>query len=322
MNKTLNQWLSSYFSSNNFTCSPLPGDASFRRYYRIGHGGKTWIAMDATAERDRCPQFINIANLLRANQLIAPEIFAADLEQGFLLLTDFGDQLFLSALSENNAEILYGRALDSLALISRCQGNENFIPPLFTAEIMRNELALCQEWYLEKYLNLFVSEQDQKLLSQCFDLIVKRCAAQPYVFMHRDYHSANLMVLPDNQVGILDFQDAFQGPVTYDLVSLLRDCYISWPPQLVERLVLNYKEKLNVKISNDEFLYWFDWMGVQRHLKALLTFSRKCKRDNNSNYLQHIPRTVQYILHACDKYSELNSLKNFLQIEERATCVR
>lgn len=303
----LEQWLYNQFPT--FQLHTMQGDASFRRYFRVQVDNDSYIAMDAPPERENCLPFVAIAKALRSMGLHTPAIIASDLSQGFLLISDFGDALYLKELNSINAEMLYGRALDALAILQTCRQAEGWTLSPFTATFMRQELELYKEWFLQKHLKVTLTPQADAQLATAFDFLAQSSANQPHVFMHRDYHSANLMVLPNEQVGILDFQDAFIGPVTYDLVSLLRDCYIDWPDALVIKLVLQYKEKLNLaKVSNEEFLRWFDLMGLQRHLKALLTFSRKFHRDNNPNYLQHIPRTLDYIATVSARYPECKIL--------------
>jgi aminoglycoside/choline kinase family phosphotransferase len=182
----------------------------------------------------------------------------------------------------------------------------------FTAHFMQQELMLSKEWFLETYLGLPLATAEENMLERFFQFLSQEAARQPQVFMHRDYHSANLMWLPDRQVGILDFQDAFYGPVTYDLVSLLRDCYVDWPEELVKALVFEYHERLNLAVSRDEFYHWFNLMGMQRHLKALLTFARKFERDQNKNYLQYIPRTLKYLANVSGSYKETADFHQFL----------
>ncbi|SRR5579883_118985 len=298
----LTSWIREQFS--RFELAPLPADASFRRYYRVTLPEISYIVMDAPPSTENCRPFVAISQALRELKLHSPEIIASDLAKGFLLLSDFGDELYLTALNEKNAEALYRRALDSLAILQACRNVREWNIPLFTEEFMRQELELFKEWFLRKHLN-FQFQDSEKKLNTCFDFLANVSASQPRVFMHRDFHSANLMVLPEEKVGILDFQDAFFGPVTYDLVSLLRDCYISWPDSLVRKLVLDYQQKIALPtVSPDEFLRWFDLMGLQRHMKALLTFSRKWHRDQNANYLQHIPRTLAYIAAVSERYPE------------------
>jgi len=309
----LQSWLKKQLG--DCTLQAMQGDASFRRYFRIHHAGSSYVAMDAPPDKENCLPFIAIANALREKGLCTPEIIASDLSQGFLLLTDFGNQLYLTTLSDTiQAESLYGIALDALAVLRTQKNIADWQLPHFTQNFMRNELELFKEWFLLKYLQITLTTQDEKKLNDCFDFLAIFASQQPQVFMHRDYHSANLMILPNHQVGILDFQDACIGPVTYDLVSLLRDCYIDWPETTVIHLVSRYYEQLtDLRSTPAEFLQWFDLMGIQRHLKALLTFSRKYCRDNNANYLQHIPRTLNYILSIGERYSECAFLCRFMK---------
>lgn len=305
----LEQWLTKKCQLTTFQLQIMQGDASFRRYFRMRIDNHSYVVMDAPPPRENCVSFVAIAKALLGLGLRAPDIIASDLSQGFLLLTDLGDSLYLRELSIANAEDLYGRALDALAILQGCRQVDGWAIPSFTADFMRQELELFKEWFLQKHLNLTFAPSMESRLATVFDFLAQSAASQTQVFMHRDYHSANLMMLPNNGVGILDFQDAFRGPVTYDLVSLLRDCYISWPDALVTKLVLQYWEKLNLPdVDKEEFLRWFDLMGLQRHLKALLTFSRKLHRDGNANYLQHIPRTLDYIAKISARYPECKAL--------------
>lgn len=309
----LQKWLTESCQLSTYQIESMPGDASFRRYFRVQLLHGSYIAMDAYEEREKCLPFMAIADALRAEGLITPHIIAHDLNQGFLLLSDFGNQVLLHELNHNNAELLYTRALSELAKIQKCVNIPGVSLPPFTFQFMREELNGFKEWFLQKHLEQVLSPATEKDLAICFDFLADQVANQPTVFMHRDYHSANLMILPQNKIGILDFQDAFCGPVTYDAVSLLRDCYIAWPDTLITKLVLYYYELLELPVSQAEFLYWFDITGLQRHLKALLTFSRKYHRDGNANYLKHIPRTVNYITTIAERYSEcriLNTLMN------------
>jgi N-acetylmuramate 1-kinase len=309
----LQKWLIDSCCLEGVVLHAMPGDASFRRYFRVQHATKTYVAMDAPIERDDSRPYIAISKALHTMGLHTPQIIYSDLEQGFLLLTDLGDRQLLKELNTSNAEWLYGRALNALAILQSCSHVPDLKIPPFTAHFMRQELMLFQEWFLETYLKLNLSDTTQKMLTRVFDRLVESIVEQPLVFMHRDYHSANLMVLPEHNIGILDFQDAFMGPVTYDLVSLLRDCYIAWPDELINKLVLRYHEQLNLSVSSDEFNHWFDWMGLQRHMKTLLTFSRKFERDHNSNYLQHIPRTLDYITNVSAKYPPLSDFHLFFE---------
>lgn len=310
----LTQWLSAEANLGSFHLEALPADASFRRYFRVHHPHGTLIAMDAPPERENCVPFVAITKALRQQGLHTPEIILSNVACGFLLITDFGHRLYLQELTANNALTLYREALTALATLQQCRAVPGWTIPLFTAEFMRNELNLFKEWYLEKHLGLVCDTATETMLSTVFNFLAESAAAQPQVFMHRDYHSANLMCLPNNQVGILDFQDAFIGPVTYDLVSLLRDCYIAWPPALIDTLVVEFQQQLRgIKVSPQEWRRWFDLMGIQRHLKALLTFARKYRRDGNPHYLKHIPRTLNYVYTIGQQYPECKKLMTFIQ---------
>ena len=317
--ENIKQWLTQQLTS--YQWDPLPGDASFRQYYRVLHADRTYIAMDASHEKQSCIPFAAIAQSLRKQGLNTPDIFASDFTQGFLLLADFGNRLYLNELNMTNMLSHYHHALDALHIMQPCKIDGWILKP-FTKEFMRNELNLFKEWFLEKHLALTLTHSMNNMLDASFDFLSNSAASQPYVFMHRDYHSANLMILPNDQVGILDFQDAFIGPVTYDLVSLLRDCYITWPEETVHQLVMSFFEKIKLpNVSAEAFLCWFDWMGMQRHLKALLTFSRKYRRDNNANYLQHIPRTLNYVVSISQRYPETKALHQFLTSMVVEKCV-
>jgi len=314
----IQHWLESVSGVHPITLHPMIGDASTRRYFRVDVRGASFVVMDAPPEHENCHAFVAIAKALREVGLNTPDILESDLTQGFLLLTDFGESTYLSSLNAQNADHLYDKALDALAVLQSCDFvNDHAIPP-FTANFIQKEWSWHKEWFLEKFLGLAISDIENDL-DRSYNQIVTAVMSQPHVFMHRDYHSANLMVLDENEVGILDFQDAFIGPVTYDLVSLLRDCYIAWPKDRVHGWVKSYHQKLIAQgmlenVSDEEFLRWFDWMGMQRHLKALLTFSRKHVRDQQSQYLRFVPRTLHYLLMVSEQYPELIILHDFLRL--------
>jgi aminoglycoside/choline kinase family phosphotransferase len=318
----LEEWLTKKAHLSDIKITPMAGDASFRCYFRVSSRQGSYVVMDASQEKASCVPFVAIAEALYAEGLKTPRIIAKEMTQGYLLLSDFGNEVYLHALNPSNVDVLYGRALHALSILQACRTVKNWTIPFFTASFMRQELTLFKEWFLQTYLGLTLSAADEKMLATSFYLLASAAADQPIVFMHRDYHSANLMVLPENQVGILDFQDAFYGPVTYDAVSLLRDCYIAWPESQVIQWALQYREAIALTLSKEEFLYRFDMMGLQRHLKALLTFSRKKCRDHQSHYLQHIPRTLQYIMTVSERYPDYQALHLFLKriIAEHTLC--
>lgn len=310
-------WLLSSCELRSVSVLPMLGDASTRRYFRVLTPEKSYVAMDAPPSEANCASFIAVADALRKKGITVPEIYFSDLERGYLLLTDFGDLTYLNALNEDNADALYGCALETLASMQELRDVPARPLPPFTAAFMRQEWEWCKEWYLGKLLKMNKIDHEASV-DACYDLLIESATSQPQVFMHRDYHSANLMVLPDDGgVGVLDFQDAFLGPVTYDLASLLRDCYIAWPDERVKGWVNSYRLMLNARNTMDvdqaTFMRWFDLMGVQRHLKALYTFASKHVRDNQPRYLAHVPRTLCYLLNTTEKYPELAALNDLLQ---------
>ncbi|MES2218187.1 MAG: phosphotransferase [Pseudomonadota bacterium] len=308
----LQHWLQTVCQLPPYTLETMRSDASFRRYFRVNVAGRSYVVMDAPPEREtNTLAFVTLARALRAKGVTVPDVIVEDVAQGFLLLTDFGDSLYLNELTSVNVDKLYGLAMTALARLQAC-GELNLAA--FSAEFMYKELQTSKEWFLQKHLALELSAATEKMLADYFYFLAEVSAAQPQVFMHRDYQSGNLLVLPDEQVGILDFQDAFVGPLTYDLVSLLRDCYIAWPEAWVTRWALQYKNSIPaLSAERDEvFLKWFDIMGMQRHLKALLTFTRKFHRDGNANYLQHLPRTLNYVLATTQRYPEAAAFHEFL----------
>lgn len=301
----LEQWLHSKSGLRGVVPQPMQGDASFRRYFRV----PPYVAMDAPPPRENCAPFVAVAAALRDMGLHVPEVIDADIERGFLLLSDLGDQTYLSVLNSQNVGVLYQLALQALSIMQSCKEVPSHPLPQFDADFMWQEWNWHREWFLQKYLHIDDNETERQQLEVCYNVLVQSAVEQPQVFMHRDYHSGNLMVLPDD-VGILDFQDAFIGPVTYDLASLLRDCYIDWPVQHVEGWALRYLTLLQRRgqlsmVSEGKFLRWFDLMGLQRHLKALMTFARKKVRDNQAEYLMFIPRTLNYVLTVTAQYKEL-----------------
>ena len=311
----LTQWLQTDCNKTIVMLTPMAGDASFRRYFRVHADSQSWIAMDAPPERENNTNaFIAIARSLAALGARVPEIINADSTRGFLLLSDFGDHVYLRELTADNADTLYANAMTTLANLQACRDIRDWPLPVFTAEFMYKELQTFKEWFLQKHLNLDLSASTEAMLADYFSFLAETSAAQPQVFMHRDYHSGNLMVLPDHEVGVLDFQDAFIGPITYDLVSLLRDCYISWPPANVRKWALQFHAGIPAleNINQATFMRWFDVMGMQRHLKALLTFSRKFHRDGNANYLWHIPRTLDYVANVAPHHPECAAFADFL----------
>jgi aminoglycoside/choline kinase family phosphotransferase len=297
--------------------APASADASFRRYFRITDAENSYIIMDAPPEKEDCKPFIHIATLLFNFGLNVPQILQQDLEQGFLLLTDLGNTVFLSELNNNTVDEMYISAMKPLLLL---QKNNNPDLPAYDETLLANELALFPDWYLGKQLNITLSDSQQEVLQQAFAILINNSLVQPQVCVHRDYHSRNLMVNKDDAAapGVIDFQDAVIGAVTYDLVSLLKDSYINWPRQKIEAWVKYFHveaESLGIinKVSFAEFLRWFDLMGLQRHLKVAGIFSRLKHRDGKTGYLKDIPRTMDYVFDVLERYPEFKPLQKLLR---------
>ena len=314
----LNRWLADELGLPDYTIAPASADASFRRYFRVNFAGESRIAviaMDAPPEKEDSRPFVSVGSALFEAGLHVPQILEHDLEQGFLLLSDLGSTPYLDALNEQSVWRLYGDAMGALAVMQTCVQSDDL--PVYDEALLHREMALFPDWFLTTHLGLTLSDQEQQLLADSFALLVESALAQPQAFVHRDYHSRNLMVCGHNP-GIIDFQDAVHGPITYDLVSLLRDCYIAWPRQQVEEWVQGYHDiALDHGILRQpmsaQFLRWFDLMGVQRHLKAIGIFARLNHRDGKPGYLNDIPRTLAYLEEVSDRYPELSAFAEFLK---------
>jgi aminoglycoside/choline kinase family phosphotransferase len=318
MNPVLKQWLQQNCTFPIDSLQEIPGDASFRRYFRLASGKQSYMVMDASQQRDCFEPFVAISRALHALGVTVPEVLVQDLTQGYMLISDFGDTQYLTVLALHNADRLYKTALNSLSLLQTCSSVADWTIPSFDSGFMQRELSEFNHWFLEGYLKCSFSPVERKLLQTTFTALSEAASRQPQVFMHRDYHSANLMVLKNEQVGILDFQDACIGPVTYDLVSLLRDCYIDWPDEKVEAWVAYYYELLREQsvlngVSQEQFMTWFDWMGMQRHMKALFIFARKYLRDHTPRYLQFMPRTLNYLAKVSGRYPELGDFHRYVE---------
>ncbi len=308
--------------NNNLTVidqiKPLSGDASFRRYFRVSADGKQYVVMDAPPTKESCVAFVAISETFRALGLCTPKIYAQDIEQGFLLLSDFGDQLYLDELNNSTATDLYHRAFDSLLLIQSCAGINTYELPSFNAAHYRDEMSWFKNWYVEAQLGLQFTAKEAELFEALSEQVISNLLSQPVVCVHRDFHSRNLMLLDDGTVGILDFQDALWGPITYDLLSLLRDCYIDWPQDQVRAWVHDYYNLLLQQnrlqgVDFESFMQWFDWVGLQRNLKCIGNFARLNKRDNKPGYLVDIPRVINYAREVCQRYDEFSEFGKIME---------
>lgn len=310
----LHEWSIKELKTSAIQLKPLAGDASFRRYFRLHLTERTLIAMDAPPQQENMHPFVAIAQAFAKLDINVPHILACNLEHGFMLLDDLGDHLYLNLLNSQNVDMLYEKAFDALLRIQTCQQNiPEWTLPHFDQRHIQRELDLFPEWFLTKHLKLTIDSELQKILDKTCSTLINSALEQPQVCVHRDYHSRNLLLVEDTHVGVLDFQDAVWGPITYDLVSLLRDCYIDWPREKVEQWALQFHNHALKKNSPQLFLKWFDLMGIQRHLKVLGIFARLCYRDNKPNYLNDIPRILNYVLTVSENYPELAPLRNFLK---------
>lgn len=286
----------------------LGSDAGFRRYFRYQTPSQ-WLAVDAPPTTEDTPQFLAIARLIEQQGVRSPRIAAADASNGFLLVEDMGDRLFFRDVTVGNADGLYQRALSTLLQLQRIQDDAALIPR-YDRALLRRELEIFSEWFANKLLGHTLDNAEKNLLTELFTQLENNALAQPQTFVHRDFHSRNLLVLDDNSLGVIDFQGALWGGVTYDLVSLLRDCYLRWPAEKVKRWALDYRNQaINAQIipdvSETEFLRWFDWIGLQRHIKVLGIFARLNLRDGKNGYLNDLPLVIRYTLEVAEQYPEL-----------------
>jgi aminoglycoside/choline kinase family phosphotransferase len=324
----LRDWLRSIPDGHGLqpdTLRPASADASFRRYFRVDaaarHGG-TLIAMDAPPPMEDCAPFVHAAEVLARGGVTVPAVIEADLPRGLLLLEDFGTVTYLSRLDAASAPALYGDAMRALVAMQRASDADSF-PPYDRALLMR-ELRLFPDWYLARHKGVTLDAADQATLDAAFETLIANIEAQPRVHVHRDFHSRNLMVLPGaRNPGILDFQDAVHGPITYDLVSLLRDAYVRWEEEAVLDWAIRYWQqalaaRLPVSADFGAFYRDFEWMGLQRHLKVLGIFARLCHRDGKDGYVADMPRVMGYVHAVLTRYNGFGALARLLdRIEAR-----
>ncbi len=296
----------------------ISGDASFRRYFRVIDHGTSFIAMDSPPELISVTPFISLANEYQHHGLLAPQVLKQDIQQGFLLLSDLGDTQLLSVLSEDNVADYYQQALLLLNQIATITESAGKPLALYDDEFVLRELGIFTEWLLEHHLGLTLTEQELLMLNQVFQLLVDNVAEQPKVGMHRDYHSRNLMLL-NGQLAVIDFQDSVLGPITYDAVSLLRDCYVCWPPEIVAALMQSHYQQMQQagllaqEVTLTQYRRWFDLMGLQRHLKAAGIFCRLNYRDAKPGYMKDIPLTLRYVCDVAKSYNEFNEFTLWLE---------
>lgn len=307
----LNKWLQQTLNQQPFQLQALTGDASFRRYYRVRYDTISRIVMDAPPEKEALEPFMRIAALLRAENINTPLIHASDEEKGFALLDDFGDILLYEKLRGDNTDLLYKLAMMQITRMQLCSAPL----PVFDKAFILKELSIFQEWFLQGWLGLDLTTEEHYLINQTYDYLADELMRQPQTFVHRDYHSRNIMLVnQETNLGIIDFQDAMRGPFTYDLVSLLKDCYIKWPKEQVYAWVDSfYRQSPAAQLwSLADFKRGFQLCGLQRHLKVLGVFSRLHLRDNKSGYLKDLPLTLTYVLDCLQDHKELHGFYQFM----------
>jgi aminoglycoside/choline kinase family phosphotransferase len=305
-----------------FSLAPASADASFRRYFRAtlaapwdgAAGAEALIVMDAPPAHEDCRPFVHVAQLLRDAGVNAPDVVASDVDRGYLLLTDLGTTTFASALDAQTAPALYSDAIDALILWQ--SASRDGVLPDYDDALLRRELLLFPDWYVARHLGADLTAAQRSSLERVFDAVLANNLAQPRVFVHRDYHSRNLMVAAPNP-GVLDFQDAVYGPITYDLVSLLRDAYVEWDEERQLDWAVRYWERARVAklpVDADFGTFWrdFEWMGVQRQLKVLGIFARLSIRDGKAGYVKDMPRVLGYLRRAAARYRDLDPLTALL----------
>jgi aminoglycoside/choline kinase family phosphotransferase len=314
----LRRWVFDELGFAGSRLEPASADASFRRYFRVTRGTDSLIVMDAPPDKEDLGPYLRVAEMLASIGVNVPIVLARNLPQGLLLLTDLGSRQYLEELAlERNVDRLYADALAALAKIQIAgRALARSLPP-YDAPLLEREMGLMPEWFLRRHLDIEVDAAARSLLERLFETLVQAALAQPATFVHRDYHSRNLMVLTDDNPGILDFQDAVLGPITYDLVSLLKDCYIAWPRPRVCAWALGFRRQLqsggfSIDADEGEFLRWFDLAGLQRHIKVLGIFSRLYYRDGKAQYLKDLPRVLQYTRDTAALYPETAEFAGFI----------
>ena len=320
----LNAWLSKTLPDANFELTTASADASFRRYFRVHLaspylGNQTLIAMDAPPPQEDCSPFVKVAKLFLDAGLNVPKVIAQDLANGFLLLSDLGNDTYLQHLNNETAQMLYGDATNALIKLQLASQHHDL--PAYDEVLLTREMQLFPDWYVNKHLGQTLNAEQQGWLQQTFAALNKNILSQGQVTVHRDYHSRNLMVTHENTPGVLDFQDAVHGAITYDLVSLLKDAYIQWDEEQIIDMAVRYWEpakKAGLPVANDfsEFYRDFEWMGAQRHIKVLGIFARLSHRDGKDGYLKDMPLVMHYLRKVCERYVELRPMLRLLDALE------
>jgi aminoglycoside/choline kinase family phosphotransferase len=295
--------------------SPVSGDASFRRYFRLHGNDQSVILMDSPPATEDNARFIDIDNRLRQGGAHAPEILASSLDQGFLLLEDLGDTMYREILHTNNADELFPPLFGLLQTMATAVDDTGL--PEYDRDRLLTELELFPRWYLERHKQISISCEDWDIWEDLCTRLIASAQQQPQVFVHRDFHSCNLLKLASGEVGVIDFQDAVRGPLSYDLISLLWDRYISWPRSRLEAWMEQFRQQVAADIPPQDWVRYCDWMGLQRNFKIVGIFARLYYRDGKGGYLEMIPRFWSYVMEVLPQYEETRPMKDLL---ERLEC--
>ena len=319
----MQRWVREDLGFDPALIEPASADASFRRYFRVTRGPESFIVMDAPPGKEDLGPFLGVARLLADLGLNVPWVLARDESRGFLLLTDLGTRLYLPELTSVAAATpLYADAGTALARMQTAGRTRAAALPPYDEALLRREMQLFPDWFLARHLDAPADQAQGALLERLFTTLVEAALVQPQTLVHRDFHSRNLLVTAADNPGIIDFQDAVQGPVTYDLVSLLKDCYVAWPAEQVRQWALQYREQLlrsgfALDLGEQQFVRAFDLMGLQRHVKVLGIFCRLCYRDGKAQYLADLPRVLDYAVGAARLYPETAEFATWLEAHIR-----
>ena len=304
----IKKWITSDLNIQNFKIEVASADASFRRYFRLISGDNTWVIMDAPPDKENCEPFVHIAKLIESVGVQSPHIYNFNQQQGFMLLSDLGFTAYLDRLNNETVDSLYTDAIQSIVKMQTIQADL----PEYNVELLQLEMSLFSDWYIQRHLNVELDTTQKKIIIDTVTLLAESALQQSAVFVHRDYHSRNLMITEESNPGVIDFQDAVNGPPTYDLVSLIKDCYIAWPREKQLNWVDEYLTRSMLNVDRQKFIKQLDLMGMQRHMKAVGIFARLNHRDGKPGYLNDIPRTLAYIFDVCHRYEELQSFASLL----------
>lgn len=306
---SFHEWLDILYSADNFSLEPLTGDAGFRCYYRLNFTDSSLIAVNAPPDKSNNLGFLAISDELAKHDVKVPKVIHHQPELGYFVLSDLGSCLLSDKLTTDSAKAYYQQAIDCLMKINAVEQVPSYALPIYDQTFVELELDIFNQWLLDKHLAFTLSTDEKSALKEAYQVLVDNALSQPQCFMHRDYHSRNLMLV-DEEIAVIDFQDAVKGPITYDIVSLLRDCYVKWPAALVDNLleyfIVHAAKKFNLAENKATWQRWFDLMGVQRHIKASGIFARLHHRDGKSGYLKDIPLTLSYLTDICANYPELH----------------